>query len=232
MMRKNVVLALVGLILGSLATVFVGGELGMVGSRYVRRGSHAKLDATAPLPPGVEKATFGSGCFWCTEAVFQELKGVHATVAGYSGGSVKDPTYKQVCSGSTGHAEVIQVSYDPMVISYAELLEVFWQTHDPTTRYRQGNDVGTQYRSVIFYHTDEQKKLAEEYRHKLDEAGLFPAPIVTEIVPFTEFYPAEDYHQDYFSENSRQPYCTFVIRPKVEKFEKVFKDKLKPVSPN
>jgi peptide-methionine (S)-S-oxide reductase len=175
----------------------------------------------------LQKATLGSGCFWCTEAVFQRLKGVQKVVSGYSGGHLRNPTYQQVCTGLTGHAEVTQVTYDPNEISYAELLEVFWKTHDPTTPNRQGNDVGPQYRSAIFYHNDEQRKLAEHYRLELDKSGAFRAPIVTEIVPFREFFPAEDYHQNYFQLNPRQSYCQRVIRPKVEKFQKVFKDKLK-----
>ena len=176
---------------------------------------------------GLEKATFGSGCFWCTEAIFERVKGVVSVVSGYSGGTVENPTYEQVCSGETGYAEAVQITYDPEVISYPELLEIFWRTHDPTTLNRQGNDVGTQYRSVIFYHNDEQKKLAEEYKKKLDESGAWDKPIVTEIAPYKNFYNAEAYHQDYFKNNPHQGYCSFVIAPKVEKFEKVFKDKLK-----
>lgn len=172
-------------------------------------------------------ATFGGGCFWCTEAVFQELKGVVKVVSGYSGGSVANPTYQQVCSGTTGHAEVVQVTYDPKVVSYPELLEVFWKTHDPTTPNRQGADVGPQYRSVIFYHDDEQRRLAEAYKKKLEDAGVFSAPIVTEISPYRNFYPAEAYHQNYFRTNPNQPYCRAVIVPKIEKFRKVFRDKLK-----
>ena len=175
----------------------------------------------------MELATFGSGCFWCTEAVFQRIKGVEKVTSGYAGGHVKNPTYRQVCGGQTGHAEALQVEYDPAQISYPELLEIFWKTHDPTTRDRQGNDVGPQYRSVIFYHNEEQKRLAEEYKQKLDAASIWEDRIVTEISPFTNFYPAEDYHQNYYNENPYQPYCTFNIRPKVEKLEKVFKDKLK-----
>jgi len=175
----------------------------------------------------LEKATFGSGCFWCTEAVFQRLKGVHAVVSGYSGGRVENPTYKQVCSGLTGHAEVVEITYDPAQVSYEELLEVFWGTHDPTTPNRQGPDVGTQYRSVIFYHNDQQRKLAEHYRDKLGASGAFRAPMVTEISPLRKFFAAEDYHQDYYRLNPRQPYCRAVIRPKVEKLKKVFGDKLK-----
>lgn len=175
----------------------------------------------------LEKATFGSGCFWCTEAVFERLEGVTDVESGYSGGTVKNPTYEQVCSGNTGHAEVVQITYDPAKISYKELLEVFWKTHDPTTLNRQGNDVGTQYRSVIFYHNSEQKELAETYKHKLDSAKVFNDPIVTQIVQFKEFYPAEKYHQDYFDNNPAQPYCSFVIAPKVQKMEKIFSEKLK-----
>lgn len=174
-----------------------------------------------------ETATFGAGCFWCVEAVFQRLEGVHKVVSGYSGGSVKNPTYEQVCTGKTGHAEVCQITYDPAKISYTDLLEVLFSTHDPTTLNRQGADVGTQYRSVIFYHNDKQRELAERYKSELDKAKVFSDPIVTEISPFTEFYPAENYHQDYFDNNQFQPYCSFVIRPKLDKFTKQFKEKLK-----
>jgi peptide-methionine (S)-S-oxide reductase len=182
------------------------------------------------IPVGIktDTATFGTGCFWCTEAVFQELKGVLKVTSGYSGGTVKNPSYEDVCSGTTGHAECLQVIYDPKIISFDELLEVFWEVHDPTTLNRQGNDVGTQYRSVIFYHNAEQEKKAEEYKVKLDKSGAYNNPIVTEITPFSHFYTAENYHQDYYRLHGSQPYCSFVIRPKVEKFEKVFKDKLKP----
>lgn len=176
---------------------------------------------------GLQLATFGNGCFWCTEAIFQRLQGVEKVVSGYSGGKVKNPTYKEVCSGLTGHAEVIQITYDPTKITFDELLEVFWKTHDPTTLNRQGADVGTQYRSAVFYHTEEQKQLATEYRKKLDASGAFDNPIVTEITAFSEFYPAEDYHQNYFNLNGKEPYCSYVIQPKIEKFEKVFKSKLK-----
>ncbi len=173
-------------------------------------------------------ATFGSGCFWCTEAVFSELRGVHSAVSGYSGGTVPNPTYKSVVSGETGHAEVIQVTYDPGVISYRELLDVFWHSHDPTTLNRQGADVGTQYRSVILYHDEEQKRLAEEVKAKLDASGEFGDPIVTQIAAFSEFYRAEESHQDFFARNGNQPYCRAVIRPKLEKFRLQFKSKLKP----
>lgn len=179
-----------------------------------------------PTKP-MEKATFGAGCFWCVEAVFKDLNGVEKVVSGYEGGKVANPTYEQVCTGTTGHAEVIQLSYDPAVISFEELLEVFWQTHDPTTLNRQGADAGTQYRSAIFYHNDEQKRLAEQYKQKLNAAGAFDNPIVTEIVPAATFYAAEAYHQNYYALNSNQPYCSYVIRPKMEKLKKVFGEKLK-----
>ncbi len=179
------------------------------------------------VPAGMATATFASGCFWCSEALFQQLKGVQSVVSGYSGGSSKNPTYEEICSDTTGHAEAIQVTYDPKIISYRELLEVFWKTHDPTTRDRQGHDVGSQYRSVIFYHTDEQKQLAEHYKQKLDASGIFGNPIVTQIVPFTEFYRAEAGHQNYYKEHSQQPYCRIVIGPKLEKLKELFHDKLK-----
>jgi peptide-methionine (S)-S-oxide reductase len=175
----------------------------------------------------LDTATFGEGCFWCTEAIFQRLKGVVSATSGYSGGVVVNPSYEEVCTGQTGHAEVTQVVYDPNVISYDELLKVFWKTHDPTTLNRQGADVGTQYRSVIFYHNEAQKERAEHYKAELDKSGAYDKPIVTEIVPFNNFYKAEDYHQDYYNNNPNKPYCTLVIAPKLDKFEKVFKDELK-----
>lgn len=174
-----------------------------------------------------DTATLGAGCFWCVEAVFQDLNGVISVASGYSGGKISKPTYREVCSGLTGHAEVCQIVYNPKILSFDELLEVFWTTHDPTTLNRQGNDVGTQYRSAIFYHTDEQRKIAEEYKQKLNEAQAYPNPIVTEIAPYTSFYKAEDYHQNYYNDNGNEPYCRIVIQPKVDKFKKVFKDKLK-----
>lgn len=175
----------------------------------------------------LEQATFGAGCFWCTEAVFQRLEGVVAVESGYSGGNVPNPTYEQVCTGTTGHAEVTQITFDPARISYEELLEAFWKMHDPTTLNRQGNDVGTQYRSVVFYHNERQKELAEKYKKELDVSGAWKNPIVTGISPFTRFYKAESYHQNYYNDNKFQPYCMFVIGPKLEKFEKVFKNKTK-----
>ncbi len=175
----------------------------------------------------LDTATFGTGCFWCTEAIFQELKGVEKVTSGYSGGTVPNPTYEQVCSKTTGHAECLNILYDPTIISFDELLEVFWQVHDPTTLNRQGADVGTQYRSVIFYHNQQQKEKAQKYKAALDKSGAWSNPIVTSLEEFKIFYPAEDYHQNYYRNNTGQGYCQFVIRPKLEKFEKVFKDKLK-----
>lgn len=175
-----------------------------------------------------DTATFGTGCFWCTEAIFKELNGVISVTPGYSGGTIPNPTYQEVCTGRTGHAECTQIVYDTSKISFDELLEVFWQVHDPTTRNRQGADVGTQYRSVIFYHTDEQKRKAEKYMTELDSSGAFDKPIVTEVTPFQIFYPAENYHQDYYELNKdKNPYCSMVVRPKLDKFRKVFKEKLK-----
>ena len=179
------------------------------------------------MNPVKETATFANGCFWCTEAVFSELKGVLTVASGYTGGQTDNPTYKEVCSGATGHAECLQIEFDPSKISFNELLEVFWQTHDPTTLNRQGADVGTQYRSAIFYHNEEQKEKAEKYKAGLDKSGAFGNPIVTEIKAFTKFYPAENYHRQYFENNeNNNPYCRIVIRPKLDKFRKVFKDKL------
>jgi peptide-methionine (S)-S-oxide reductase len=174
-----------------------------------------------------EQATFGSGCFWCTEAVFQQLKGVESVVSGYSGGKLPNPTYEDICTGLTGHAEVIQVTFDPAVVSYADLLEAFWKSHDPTTLDQQGNDIGSQYRSVVYYHNDDQRRAAEHYKQKLDQSGAFGDPIVTEISPLDVFYPAEKYHQNYYNDNPRQNYCYYIIGPKLEKFRAAFKDKVK-----
>ena len=173
------------------------------------------------------KATLAGGCFWCTEAVFAELKGVKKVVSGYTNGTVPNPTYKQVCTGLTGHAEAIEVEYDPAVVPFEKLLEVFFATHDPTTLNRQGADAGTQYRSGIYYHDDEQKQVAEKVIKALDDAKVFPAKIVTEVKKAEKFYPAEDYHQDYFANNPNQPYCRAVAAPKVDKVRKVFKDLVK-----
>jgi peptide-methionine (S)-S-oxide reductase len=175
----------------------------------------------------LEKATFGGGCFWCTEAVYLELKGVVDVKPGYSGGDVVNPTYEQVCTKTTGHAEVIQITFDPTIVSYSEILEVFFMTHDPTTLNRQGNDVGPQYRSVIFYHSEKQKEIAEKVIQLFSEEQVYSQPIVTEVTAFDKFYPAEDYHVNYFARNKSQGYCQFVVAPKVEKFKKIFKDKLK-----
>ncbi len=180
-----------------------------------------------PAAAGDETATIGAGCFWCVEAVFKELKGVKSVVSGYTGGTTANPTYEQICRGDTGHAEVIQIVFDPKVISYEDLLQVFWKTHDPTTLNRQGNDVGTQYRSAVFYHSAEQKKLAEKYRRIIDDAKIYDLPVVTEIVELGKFYPAEKYHQDYFANNPNQAYCRATIPPKLEKLQKLFADKLK-----
>ena len=189
--------------------------------------SEGKVTASA-----TDTASFGTGCFWCTEAIFQRLKGVIKVTSGYSGGSVPNPTYEEVSTGTTGHAECCQVVYDPSVISFDELLEVFWKTHDPTTLNRQGNDVGPQYRSVIFYHSEAQKEKSEHYKTALNDSGAFNKPIVTAIEPYANFYSAEGYHQNYFDYNPGQMYCRLVIAPKVEKFEKVFKDKLKSSAKN
>lgn len=175
-----------------------------------------------------DTATFANGCFWCTEAIFQDVNGVKKVTSGYTDGKTQNPTYEEVCTGNTGFAEALQIVYDPAIVSFDELLEIFWKTHDPTTLNRQGNDVGTQYRSGIYYHNDNQRAKSEFYKNALDKSGAFNHPIVTEIKPFTAFYPAEDYHQSYFNNNeNKNPYCKMVIRPKVDKFRAIFKDKLK-----
>jgi peptide-methionine (S)-S-oxide reductase len=190
-----------------------------------RREAHAHSQFEDSMTTaGTDTATFAAGCFWCVEAVFQQLDGVTGVVSGYAGGTVPNPTYEAVCTGKTGHAEVSQVIYNPKKIGYEKLLEVFWTAHDPTTLNRQGADVGTQYRSAIFYHTEQQRELAEKYKARLDASGAFDAPIVTEIVPLKMFYQGEGYHQNYYDENPAKPYCMFVIAPKVEKIRKVFKD--------
>ena len=179
------------------------------------------------LKAGQEVATFGAGCFWCVEAIFSSLKGVDAVKSGYAGGFVKNPAYREVCNGTTGHAEAVQIFFDPTVISYAELLEIFFETHDPTTLNRQGADTGTQYRSAIFYHSEEQKELAQTALAAANESGVWANPVVTEVTAFSNFYEAEDYHQEYYEYNSSQPYCRAVITPKMDKFRKKFHDKLK-----
>ena len=176
----------------------------------------------------VDTATFGTGCFWCTEAIFEQMNGVVKVTSGYMGGTKDNPTYEEVCSGATGHAECVQVTYEPSKVSYDELLEVFFQVHDPTSLNRQGADVGTQYRSAIFYHTPEQKEKAEYYKKEVDKSGAYQKPIVTEVTAASKFYPAEDYHQEYYQNNKNtNPYCSIVIRPKLEKFQQVFGKKLK-----
>ncbi|UQD56438.1 peptide-methionine (S)-S-oxide reductase MsrA [Flavobacterium sp. K5-23] len=179
------------------------------------------------LEEGMEVATLAGGCFWCTEAVFLELKGVKSVISGYIGGNTLNPTYKDICNGDTGHAEAIQIEFDPEIISFGELLEIFFATHDPTTLNRQGNDLGTQYRSEIFYHNENQKNVSEQYINLLTKENTFSNPIVTKISPATVFYEAEDYHQNYYNQNSSQGYCSFMITPKIEKLKKVYKDKLK-----
>jgi len=173
-----------------------------------------------------EYATIGGGCFWCIEAIFSEVKGIQSVTSGYSGGTVKNPSYREVTSGRTGHAEVVQLAFDPEIISCRDILEIFFHLHDPTTLNRQGADVGTQYRSVIFFHNDEQERVARKVFEEIDRSDLWENPLVTEISPLQEFYIAEDYHQNYYSNNPNQPYCTFVISPKLSKLRKLFKDKL------
>ena len=182
---------------------------------------------TSTTTAKLDTATFGGGCFWCTEAMFAELKGVASAVSGYSGGTVKNPSYKEVCAGTTGHAEVIQVTFDPTMITFSQLMQVFFLTHDPTTLNRQGNDIGTQYRSVVFYRNEEEKRIAQETIAEVATSGVYSDRIVTTLEPFEVFYEAEDYHQDYFSQNSNQPYCSLVINPKLMKFRKTFESLLK-----
>jgi len=191
---------------------------------------HAMESQTTPQPQSRETATLAGGCFWCLEAIYDELKGVEDVVSGYSGGTVPNPSYEMVCSGRTGHAEVVQVTFDPKAISFKEILQVFFTIHDPTTLNRQGPDVGTQYRSAIFYHTPEQKAVAGQVTKDFEAAHIWNAPIVTELKPFERFYPAEAYHQEYFERNPNQPYCRIVISPKVAKFRKQFLDRLRKSS--
>lgn len=196
--------------------------IGLLISGVVQANQAKKMDKN-----NKEITTLGLGCFWCTEAIFQELEGVEKVESGYMGGQMLNPTYKNICTGETGHAEVCQITFNPKVISFTDLLEVFWLVHNPTTLNRQGADVGTQYRSVIFYHSEEQKQIAENLITKLDKIGAWDDPIVTEIAEADKFYKAENYHQNYFNQNKSQPYCSFVIKPKQEKFRKAFKNKLK-----
>jgi len=196
-------------------------------SKPVKQVTSKPMNTEQLAAKGLEKATFGTGCFWCTEAMFEALDGVQEAVSGYEGGQKANPTYKEVCTGETGHAECVEVYYDPKKITYADLLEAFFRSHDPTSLNRQGADVGTQYRSVIFYHNDEQKQLAQRAKEELNKSAAYNLPIVTEISPASTFYVAEDYHQGYFAQNPDQAYCSFVIAPKLDKFRKVFKEKLK-----
>ena len=203
-----------------LITVFA---LSLIGVVTIFGTEEKRAVMSNEIEAGLEKATFGAGCFWCVEAMFQEIDGVSSVVSGYTGGHVKNPTYKEVCSGRTGHAEAIQLTYDPDIVSYETLLEAFFLSHDPTQLNRQGADVGTQYRSVIYYHTKSQQMLADEKKRQLNAQDAFGAPVVTEISAFDFFYPAEEYHQDYYAANPNQPYCSRVVGPKLEKFRKVFK---------
>ena len=182
------------------------------------------------MPDSLEMTTLGGGCFWCVEAVYLELQGVQSAVSGYAGGSVDNPTYYQVCNGTTGHAEVAQITFDPTIIAFEDILYVFWRTHDPTTLNRQGYDVGTQHRSIILYHSEQQRAIAEKSKRDTDASGIWPNPIVTEISPFTTFYKAEDYHQNYYRDNPYQPYCLAIIDPKMTKLRKEFRAKLKDAS--
>jgi peptide-methionine (S)-S-oxide reductase len=195
--------------------------------KSVKNKINTKMENLEQVSTELDTITLGAGCFWCVEAVYQQLKGVKSVVSGYMGGKIKQPTYREVCSGLTGHAEVCQLIYDPKVISFETILEIFWQTHDPTTLNRQGADVGTQYRSAIFCHTKEQLKYAENWKLNLNQKKVFPNPIVTQVTMAAEFYSAEDYHQNYYLQNGEQPYCQIVIKPKMDKFLKAFKNKLR-----
>lgn len=211
-----------------MLTAAIAGLTTLVSCAQKTPSTTMNMNNTTSSTVKTETATFANGCFWCTEAIFEELDGVISAVSGYSGGKTSNPTYKDIGTGETGHAECLEIVYDPTNISFDQLLEVFWETHDPTTLNRQGADVGTQYRSAIFYHNAEQKEKAEKYKEELNKSGAFDKPIVTEITAASKFYPAEDYHQQYYENNANQnPYCRVVIQPKLEKFRKVFKDKLK-----
>jgi len=213
---KNGILPLI--LLFSLTTLYCGSK---------EKQEKTTMADSITSNKNADTVTFGAGCFWCVEAIFQRVDGVVSVTSGYSGGSVANPSYEDVCTGTTGHAEACQIVFDSTKISFSSLLEIFWNTHDPTTLNRQGADAGTQYRSAIFYHSESQKDIAAAYKEQLQKSGIFKSDIVTEITPFKNFYKAEDYHQNYFNDNSRKPYCSFVIRPKVEKFEKYFSEKLK-----
>lgn len=218
---------------GALVVVAAGAG-GLIAARQSGAGNAQQARDAAPPAresTSLETATFAAGCFWCSEALFERVQGVEKVVSGYAGGTVANPTYQQVCTGQTGHAEAVQITFDPTKISYADLLEIFWKTHDPTTLNQQGPDHGTQYRSAIFYHNEQQKKTAEDYKRQLDESKVFKKPIVTEITAFTNFYPAEQYHQDYYELNPRERYCKAYISPKIKKFNQMFRDKLKKDEP-
>ncbi|MDZ7936624.1 MAG: peptide-methionine (S)-S-oxide reductase MsrA [Emticicia sp.] len=217
---KNKVSLIVLLFIGYLSNA-------QIVKNKVKKMNQENVKVENKVVPTSTVATLAAGCFWCVEAVFQKLKGVEKVESGYMGGTLKDPTYKDVCTGQTGHAEVIQITYNSNIVSFEELLEVFWKTHDPTTLNRQGGDVGTQYRSAVFYHNAEQKQIAESIKKELSQSGAFDAPIVTTFEPLSIFYKAENYHQDYFNLNGSNPYCQMVVKPKVEKFKKVFGDRIK-----
>ena len=204
---------------------FIGCNQAQNQTKETKKNSPQKVKKN--MNANLEVATFGGGCYWCIEAIFQRLEGVEKVESGFSGGQVKNPTYREVCTGATGHAEVIQITFDTTKISFEEILKVFFTMHDPTTLNQQGNDIGTQYRSAIFYQNEAQKKVSEEIIAALNQAKAYPSPIVTEVTPFDVFYKAEDYHQNYYNDNSGEGYCRYVIQPKIEKFEKVFKDRLK-----
>ncbi len=217
---KNKVSLIVFLLIGYLSNA-------QIVKNKVKKMNQENVKVENKAVPTNSVATLAAGCFWCVEAVFQKLKGVEKVESGYMGGTLKDPSYKDVCTGQTGHAEVCQITYNPSIVSFEELLEVFWKTHDPTTLNRQGGDIGTQYRSAVFYHDAEQKQIAESIKNDLSQSGAFDAPIVTTFEPVSIFYKAENYHQDYFNLNGTNPYCQMVVKPKVEKFKKVFGDRIK-----
>ncbi len=221
LIKLNILSLLLLIITGHFSLALVGENLNELNTM---KKSDKNLNA---IPAGMQVATLGGGCFWCVEAIYEDLKGVESVISGYSGGAKKNPSYQEVSSGFSGHAEVIQITFDPKLISYKDILEVFWEVHDPTTLNRQGADIGSQYRSVIYYHSDEQKSIAEESKKQADASGLYKDPIVTEISEFKGFYEAEDYHQNYFINNPNQPYCSVVISPKVKKFKNKYKDQLK-----
>jgi peptide-methionine (S)-S-oxide reductase len=222
-MKTAVVLLVLFALAFALTLIFMGNTVSEMPENFPPPDPAPATDA----PTDTETATLGSGCFWCTEAVFQQLRGVKSVTSGYTGGHLPNPTYDDICDGDTGHAEVVRVEFDPKVVTFSELLEVFWRSHDPTTKNRQGNDRGPQYRSAIFYHSERQRDLAERYKAKIDAAGVYTRPLVTEITKADVFYPAEGYHQNYYANNPNQGYCRVMIGPKLDKLKKVFADKLK-----